>query len=66
MQPQSWKKALISAVGETMRAGVGAMVQPPTSSGGKRRRRRRKEGCSPCAAMAKVDDARKRVRDGTL
>lgn len=56
---------VIRALGNTARAGVAAMVKAePTAT---RKRRAKKRGdCSPCAAMAAVDAARDRVRNGTL
>ena len=61
------RTALIRALGSTARAGVAALAQSPPRGSGQKKRRAKKQGdCSPCAAMAAVDDARQRVRNGTL
>lgn len=58
----SWKHALIRAATETAKAGAFALAakqQPPQS-----KRRRKKGGCTPCQAIAEVDAAKERIRNG--
>ncbi len=62
------KGALLQALAGTAQAALGTWATQASQSTGvkKRRRKRQGGGCSPCEAMAKVDEAHKRVRNGTL
>lgn len=53
---------LLGLLGAAAKVGVGQAMSAPAKGSGKKK----KVSCTPCAAMAQVDAARERVKNGGL